>query len=217
MEDVAVDVMEEERPRERELCSEEAGTPKPNLTDEQIIDKRLADYEDAMNDWREEKRYAECNKKAQEQFIAKHPDFVKEFKNYTPGKRIFLRGAGTLVWLKNHDENGNELELTEAEEPIDTENAGKKWLTQEELDNLRGKINACMERQKEILDTSCDFEQFKDMPSGHYNALVDEYAATEKLKLILVDRLHANLRKQSLNLYGNGFSTFHCGYVPEDK
>lgn len=216
MEDVAVEVEAEECPRDRrELCSEEAGTPKPNLTDEQIINKRLEDYENAMNDWREEKRYNECTKKAQEDFIAKHPDFVKEFKNYTPGKRIFLRGAGTLVWLKNHDENGNEL--TEADEPIDTENEGKKWLTPEELEKLRNKINECMERQKEILDTACDFEQFKDMPTGHFNALVDEYAATEKLKLILVDRLHANLRKQSLHLYGNEFSSFHCGYVSENK
>lgn len=202
------DVMEEACPRDRERCREDEDERK--LTDEQIINKRLEEYENEMNEWREAKRLHECNKKAQEEFITKHPDFVKEFKK--PNERhIFTR----LAWLRNRDENGNEL--TEADEPVNQINAKKKWLTPEELENLRGKITACMERQKEILDVACDFERFKDMPNGHFNALVDEYAATEKLKLVLVDRLHANLRKDSLSLCGKDFSAMHCGWIFDDK
>jgi len=206
------DVMEEACPRERE----ETKTPKPILTDEQIIKQRLEEYENAMNTWREENRYSECKRKAQEQFVAKYPDFVKEFKNLTTEKKnhIFRIGRNDLAWLRNRDENGDEL-TEEADEPISEINSNKKWLTPEELEKLRNKINAYMERQKEILDIACDFERFKDMPNGHFNALVDEYAVTEKLKLVLVDRLHANLRKDSLCLCGKDFSSMHCGWVSD--
>lgn len=93
----------------------------------------------------------------------------------------------------------------EDDEPVDVKNE-KVFLSKEEIETLKKRYKELEARQIEILDncTSEDF-LFVKRDNGQVNALIDEYSAIEKLKLVLVDRIESNIRKHGLSLNSINF------------
>lgn len=80
------------------------------------------------------------------------------------------------------------------------------FLSKEEIETLKKRYKELEARQIEILDncTSEDF-LFVERAAGQVDALVDEYGAIEKLKLVLVDRIKSNILRCGINLACENF------------
>lgn len=80
-----------------------------------------------------------------------------------------------------------------------------KWLSDEEIANLKKRYKELEARQIEILDQAVDPGKINDLTPGNYGAIIEEYLMSEKLKLVLIDRIRGNLHKRELRF---GFKTF---------
>jgi len=80
------------------------------------------------------------------------------------------------------------------------------FLSKEEIETLKKRYKELEARQIEILD-NCTSEDFLlvERANGQVNALVDEYGAIEKLKLVLVDRIKSNILRDGLGLACENF------------
>lgn len=80
------------------------------------------------------------------------------------------------------------------------------FLSKEEIEALKKRYKELEARQIEILD-NCTSEDFLlvERANGQVNALVDEYGAIEKLKLVLVDRIKSNILRDGLGLACENF------------
>ena len=92
----------------------------------------------------------------------------------------------------------------------DCELAKKNWLNDAQLSELKVKYKALEARQAEILDIATSKEKIHNWADGQVEALINEYLASEKLKLIIVDRIKSNICKHDLNL---GVHTFGGNHV----
>lgn len=91
----------------------------------------------------------------------------------------------------------------------DCELAEKKWLDDAQLSELKAKYKALETRQAEILDTCTSKEEIQNWADGQLEALINEYLASEKLKLIIVDRIKSNIYKHDLALGIHSFGGNH--------
>lgn len=80
------------------------------------------------------------------------------------------------------------------------------FLSKEEIEELKKRYKELEARQIEILD-NCTSEDFLlvERAAGQVDALVDEYGAIEKLKLVLVDRIKSNILRCSIQLACENF------------
>jgi hypothetical protein len=80
------------------------------------------------------------------------------------------------------------------------------FLSKEEIEALKKRYKELEARQIEILD-NCTSEDFLlvERALGQVNALIDEYGAIEKLKLVLVDRIKSNILRDGLGLACENF------------
>ena len=168
-----------------ELCEEKAvdvecGEDKESkLSEEQIF----ADYEKRLqSDLEKELSRIEYEKKRNEirkRFEAEHAEEYAKIKKFK--SEVFLEEK---VYSKNVDN-------------LKT----KKWLDDAQLSELKAKYKALETRQIEILDICTSKEEIQNCWSdGQLDALINEYLASEKLKLIIIDRIRSNIRKHDLNL-----------------
>ena len=87
--------------------------------------------------------------------------------------------------------------------------AKKKWLDDAQLSELKAKYKALETRQIEILDICTSKEEIQNWVGGQLDALINEYLASEKLKLIIVDRIRTNIRKIDIELGVHSFGGNH--------
>ena len=91
----------------------------------------------------------------------------------------------------------------------DCELAKKNWLDDAQLSELKAKYKALEARQAEILDIATSKEKIQNWADGQVEALINEYLASEKLKLIIVDRIKSNICKHDLALGVHSFGGNH--------
>ena len=91
----------------------------------------------------------------------------------------------------------------------DCELAKKNWLDDAQLSELKAKYKALEARQAEILDIATSKEKIHNWADGQVEALINEYLASEKLKLIIVDRIKSNICKHDLALSVHSFGGNH--------
>ena len=91
----------------------------------------------------------------------------------------------------------------------DCELAEKNWLDDAQLSELKAKYKALESRQIEILDICTSKKEIQNWAEGQLEALINEYLASEKLKLIIVDRIKSNICKYDLSLGVHSFGGNH--------
>lgn len=112
--------------------------------------------------------------------------------------------------LENHRKS---LRLMMRDEDIAAEAVNEVKIPQEEIDRMTNKYLELENRQAEILRIATTKEELKKVPTDQMNAMVNEYMASEKLKLILVDRLRGILDNKRVNLACNNFSNSTLQFV----
>lgn len=91
----------------------------------------------------------------------------------------------------------------------------KKWLDDAQLSELKAKYKALEARQIEILDIATSKEEIQNWADGQLDALINEYLASEKLKLIIVDRIKSNICKIDIDLGVHSFGGNHMKITPD--
>ena len=152
-------------------------------------EERLALYEKRLqSDLEEELKRIEYEKKRNEirkRFEAEHAEEYAKIKKFK--SEVFLEEK--VYSTKNVDN-------------LKT----KKWLDDAQLSELKTKYKSLETRQIEILDICTSKEEIQNCwTDGQLDALINEYLASEKLKLIIIDRINSNIRKRDLDL---GVHTF---------
>lgn len=160
-------------------------------------DKRLSDEEilnnykeELKNELEEDLRRFELNKKKAEfkkEFMKEHASDYEKIDEF----RRECREENQLSVNKLYDEK-------------------IKWLSKSDIEELRKKYKALEEREKEILEISTDPDRISEFAEGQLAALIDEYQASEKLKLIIVDRIKSNIAKKDIRLSAKYFGNTHC-------
>ena len=159
-----------------DIACEKLETAKPS--DEEIF----ADYEKRLqSDLEKELSRMEYEKKRNEfrkRFEAEHAEEYAKIKKYKSEefleKRVYSKDVDSLTT--------------------------KKWLDDAQLSELKAKYKALESRQIEILDICTSKEEIQNWADGQLDALINEYLASEKLKLIIVDRIKSNIRKCNIDL-----------------
>ena len=157
------------------------------LSDEEIF----ADYEKRLqSDLEKELSRIEYEKKRNEirkRFEAEHAEEYAKIKKYKSEefleKRVYSKDVNSLTT--------------------------KKWLDDTQLSELKAKYKALEARQIEILDICTSKEEIQNWADGQLDALINEYLASEKLKLIIVDRINSNICKRDLDLGVHSFGGNH--------
>lgn len=90
--------------------------------------------------------------------------------------------------------------------------AEKNWLNDAQLSELKAKYKALESRQIEILDICTSKKEIPNWAVGQLEALINEYLASEKLKLIIVDRIESNICKHDLSLGVHSFGGNHVEF-----
>ena len=166
------------------------------IVDEPSEEERFALYEKRLqSDLEEELKRIEYEKKRNEirkRFEAEHAEEYAKLKKLK--SEVFLEKK---VYSKNVDN----LETN-------------KWLDDAQLSELKAKYKALETRQAEILDICTSKEEIQNWADGQLGALINEYLASEKLKLIIVDRIKSNICKEDLYL---GVHTFGGNHMEINK
>ena len=162
------------------------------IVDEPSEEERLALYEKRLqSDLEKELSRIEYEKKRNEirkRFEAEHAEEYAKIKKFK--SEVFLEEK---VYSKNVDN-------------LKT----KKWLDDAQLSELKAKYKALETRQIEILDICTSKEEIQNCWSdGQLDALINEYLASEKLKLIIIDRIKSNICKHDLSLGVHSFGGNH--------
>lgn len=122
-------------------------------------------------------------------------------------KRFEAEHAEEYAKIKEHNSESFLKERVRSNR--DCELVEKKWLDDAQLSELKAKYKALETRQAEILDTCTSKEEIQNWADGQLEALINEYLASEKLKLIIVDRIKSNICKRDLDLGVHSFSGNH--------
>lgn len=187
-ENEAVDVMTEEDPSPvHSLSSLVHPKHRKRLSDEEILNN----YKEQLKlELEEELRDFELSKKKDElkkEFMNEHASDYKKLEEF---KREHYREE-SVFRSDLYDEK-------------------IKWLSESDIEELRKKYKALEEREKEILEISTDPVRIPEFAEGQLTALIDEYQASEKLKLIIVDRIKSNIAKKDIRLSAKYFGNSHC-------
>lgn len=192
-------------------CCEEAGDEMlremSRMTDEEIIEERVKFYKERLTKCLETKKREELSKIAQQKFIDENKDLIKECDEKGVSLPFDLRFI--------HSDEAIDVDevIYEDEDPESADDRlhdlweGKyTWLTDEEIESMKQQVFKYHERQKEIINEHfCHVNDKKYLP-GQLNALIDEYASIEKLKLVLVDRIRSNVMKRDIKLSHQQFA-----------
>lgn len=157
------------------------------LSEEEIFDtykKRLqSDLERNLKRIEHEKKYDEIRKR----FEAEHAEEYAKIKEHDSAE-----------FMKKRIRSSRDCKLAE-----------KNWLNDAQLSELKAKYKALEARQAEILDICTSKEEIKKWANGQLDALINEYLASEELKLIIVDRINSNICKRDLDLGVHSFGGNH--------
>lgn len=91
----------------------------------------------------------------------------------------------------------------------------KKWLDDAQISELKSKYKALEARQSEILDICTSKEEIQNWGDGQLDILINEYLASEKLKLVIVDRIKSNICKIDIDLGVHSFGRNHMEITPD--
>lgn len=167
---------------------------KPKLSEEEIFDsykKRLqSDLERELSRIEYEKKRNEFRKR----FEAEHAEEYAKIKKYKSEefleKRVYSKDVDSLTT--------------------------KKWLDDAQLSELKIKYKALEARQIEILDICTSKEEIQNWANDlQLDALINEYIASEKLKLIIVDRIKSNICKIDIDLGVHSFGGNYMKITPD--
>lgn len=122
-------------------------------------------------------------------------------------KRFEAEHAEEYAKIKEHD--SAEFMKERIRSSRDYKLVEKNWLNDAQLSELKAKYKALEARQAEILDICTSKEEIKKWANGQLDALINEYLASEKLKLIIVDRINSNIYKRDLDLGVHSFGGNH--------
>lgn len=180
-----------------EECCDKARDEAYEMTDEEVIEERVKYYKESLTKCLETKKRAELDKVAQQKFIDENKDLIKECDDKGVKLPFNLRFIHPVTETDDDDEY---------EEPVSSNDRLREckekytWLTDEEIETMKQQVFKYHERQKEIINEHfCHINDKKYLP-GQLNALIDEYASIERLKLVLVDRIRSNVMKKDINL-----------------
>ena len=122
-------------------------------------------------------------------------------------KRFEAKHAEEYAKIKEYDSESFLEERVRSSR--DCELAKKNWLDDAQLSELKAKYKALESRQIEILDICTSKKEIQNWAEGQLEALINEYLASEKLKLIIVDRIKSNICKYDLYLGVHSFGGNH--------
>lgn len=163
-------------------CDVESCVREPKrLTKEEQLKKYKEYLQNNLKNKLEDIEIAKAKREIFKQFKKDHESEYQTIENYKKSQRLDVQ-------LKN-----------------DTEDDEVK-ISQEEIDRMKNKYIELGNRQAEILLIATTKEELEKVPSDQMNAMVDEYMASEKLKLILVDRLRGILSDRRVHLACTTFS-----------
>ena len=185
-----------EKFEEKEIADEAACD---EIADEPSEEEKLALYEKHLqSDLEEELKRIEYEKKRKEirkRFEAEHAEEYAKIKKLK--FEVFLEEK---VYSKKNVDN------------LKT----KKWLDDAQLSELKTKYKALETRQIEILDICTSKEEIQNCwADGQLDALINEYLASEKLKLIIIDRIRSNIFKTDIDLGVHSFGRNHIEITPD--
>lgn len=168
------------------------------VTDEQLINMKVERFKSRLNTCLETKRRANLTKIAQQKFIDENKELIDECEKQGVSLPFDLRFI--------HPDIEEEL----VESSCSSTWAEKyTWLTEEEIESMKQQVFKYQEREKEIINEHFSHCVDGKYPVGQLNALIDEYAHIEKLKLVLVDRIRGNLMKRDIRLSHEQFSSIN--------
>ena len=182
-----------------ELCKDKAvdvecGEDKKSKRSEEEI---FADYEKRLqSDLEKELSRMEYEKKCNEirkRFEAKHAEEYAKIKKYKSEE-----------FLEERVYSNRDVDI-----------AKKKWLDDAQLSELKAKYKALETRQAEILDICTTKEEIQNWGDGQLDVLINEYLASEKLKLVIVDRIKSNICKIDIDLGVHSFGRNHMEITPD--
>lgn len=156
---------------------------------------------------REEEQFSSYEKYLQNDLERKLKRIEYEKKCDEIRKRFEAEHAEEYAKIKEH--NSESFLKGRVRSNRDCKLAEKKWLDDAQLSELKAKYKALETRQAEILDTCTSKEEIQNWADGQLEALINEYLASEKLKLIIVDRIKSNICKRDLDLGVHSFSGNH--------
>ena len=179
------------------------------------IDESVDEYEEAAceKESSEEEQLSRYEKRLQDDLERKLKRIEYEKKCDEIRKRFEAKHAEEYVKIKEHDsERFLETRICSSR---DCELAEKNWLDDAQLSELKAKYKALETRQIEILDTCTSKKEIQNWADGQLDALINEYLASEKLKLIIIDRIRTNIRKIDIELGVHSFSRKHIEITPD--
>lgn len=178
--------MDEELYEEKDdsYCDVEAGVRNPRksrLSKEDQLKEYKEYLQKNLKNELEDMEISEAKREIFKQFQKDHESEYQKIENYKKSQRLSIRSK--------LDAEDNVVEIP-----------------QEEIDRMKHKYVELEDRQSEILRIATTKEELKKVPRDQMNAMIDEYMASEKLKLILVDRLRGIFDERRINLACETFS-----------
>ena len=155
----------------------------------------------------EEEKLARYEKLLQKELERKLKQIEYEKKRNEIRKRFEAEHAEEFAKIKEHD--SAEFIKERIRSSRECEIAKKNWLDDAQLSELKAKYKALEARQAEILDITTSKEEIQNWVDGQLEALINEYLASEKLKLIIVDRIKSNICKIDIDLGVHLFGRNH--------
>ena len=182
-----------------ELCKDKAvDVEREEEKESKLSEERIfADYEKRLqSDLEKELSRIEYEKKRNEfrkRFEAEHAEEYAKIKKYKSEKFLEER-----VYSRDVDSSTT-----------------KKWLDDAQISELKAKYKALEARQSEILDICTTKEEIQNWGDGQLDVLINEYLASEKLKLVIVDRIKSNICKVDIDLGVHSFGGNHMKITPD--
>lgn len=186
-----------------EECCEEAVDEMPEMTDEEVINKRVEFFKNRLTACLKTKKRVELTKIAQQKFIDENKELIDECEKQGVSLPFDLR------FINSGKETDIEEECVNVDDDCSHDKWAEKytWLSDEEIKSMKQQVLKYHDRQKEIINEHfCHVNDKRYLP-GQLNALIDEYASIEKLKLVLVDRIRGNMMKRDIRLSHEEFSS----------
>lgn len=180
--------MDEKLYEEDDYCEESCVRESKRLTKEEQLKKYKEYLQNNLKNKLEDIEIAKAKREIFKQFKKDHESEYQKIENYKKSQRLDIPSK------------------------IDTEDDEVK-ISQEEIDRMKNKYIELGNRQAEILLIATTKEELEKVPSDQMNAMVDEYMASEKLKLILVDRLRGILSDRRVRLACTNFSDSTLKFV----
>lgn len=156
----------------------------------------------------EEEIFADYEKRLQSDLEKELSRIEYEKKRNEIHKRFEAKHAEEYAKIKKYKSEEFLEERVYSNRDVDI--AKKKWLDDAQLSELKSKYKALEARQSEILDICTSKEEIQNWADGQLDVLINEYLASEKLKLIIVDRIKSNICKIDIDL---GVHTFGGNHV----